>query len=681
MLSPDGRCKAFDASANGFVRAEGAGVVVLKPLSKALADGDPVYALIVGSGANQDGRTSGIAMPSQTAQAALLRETYGRAGIAPSQVSYVEAHGTGTAIGDPIEANALGEVLSSGRSKGQYCVMGSVKTNIGHLEAAAGIAGVIKVALALKHRMIPPNLHFRTPNPNIPFEELQLRVPCALEPWPDEPKPAIAGVNSFGFGGANAHVAMMEYRRGTGDPAIISGEDATPALLLPLSARTPEALQTLVRSYQDFLGGDSDYRDVSVVDLCYTASVRRMHFDHRLSLVVHHREELVERLDAFLAGERRPGMLTGRRILGHMPKLVFVFSGQGPQWWGMGRELLEHEPVFRQTIEACDALLRQHADWSLLAELRADEANSRLQETAIAQPAIFALQVALAALWKSWGVKPAAVVGHSVGEIAAAHIAGALRLEDAVRVIFHRGRCMDLASSKGRMLAVGCSMQEAAQAIRGYEDRVSLAAINSPSSATLSGDPQALEEISQSLSAKGLFCQFLRVNYAFHSPQMEPVQDEVLASLEGLDLQPVVLPMISTVTGEPVEDQQLDARYWWRNVREGVRFAEAVDWLIARDYDVFVELGPHPVLSGSLSECLLHRDQQGTVLPSLRRQEEERAMMLASLGALYTLGYPVDWQQLWPGGGHCVPLPQYPWQRQRYWHEPEEIREATSRSQ
>ena len=258
-----------------------------------------------------------------------------------------------------------------------------------------------------------------------------------------------------------------------------------------LSRHAPRSTQTLARSYQDFLGDDNDHRDVSVADLRYTASVRRMHFDHRLSLVVHHREELVERLDAFLAEERRPGMVTGRRKPGHMPKLAFVFSGQGPQWWGMGRELLEHEPVFRHTIEVCDALLQQHADWSLLAELTADEANSRLQETAIAQPAIFALQVALAALWKSWGVEPAAVVGHSVGEIAAAHIAGALRLEDAVRVIFHRGRCMDFASSKGKMLAVGCSMQEAARAIQGYEDRVSLAAINSPSSATLSGDPHS----------------------------------------------------------------------------------------------------------------------------------------------------------------------------------------------
>jgi acyl transferase domain-containing protein/acyl carrier protein len=675
MLSPDGRCKAFDASANGFVRSEGAGIVVLKPLAKALADGDPVYALIVGSAVNQDGRTAGISAPSQSAQEALLRVACQQAGLAPRSIQYIEAHGTGTAVGDPIEARALGTVLSSDRPTGQSCLIGSVKTNIGHLEAAAGIAGVIKVALALQYRMIPPNLHFLNPNPHIPFEALQLRVPCTLEPWPDGREPAIAGVNAFGFGGTNAHLVMMEHQRGVAGGAALAKDEALPALLLSLSARTPEALQMLVRSYQDFLDRDSEPSNTSLSDLCYTASVRRTHFDHRVSLVVHHRDELIQHLEAFLAGERRPGMYTGRRVHGQAPKLVFVCSGQGPQWWGMGRELLEHEPVFRRTIEACDTLLQQHGDWSLVAELTADEASSRLQETALAQPAIFALQIALAALWKSWGVEPAAVVGHSVGEVAAAYIAGALRLEDAVRVIFHRGRCMDLASSKGRMLAVGLAMEEAQHAIQGYEDYVSLAASNGPSSTTLSGDPKALAQISQALERQGIFCRFLRVTYAFHSPHMDPVQAALLETLDGLEHHAPVLPMVSTVTGEPVEDRLFDAHYWWQNVRQSVRFAQAMDKLITQDYHAFVELSPHPVLAGAVSECLRHRGRQGMVLPSLRRQEAERATMLASLGALYTLGYPLDWQKQWPRGGRCVPLPRYPWQRQSYWHESEDQRE------
>src|SRR5262249_55003945 len=283
---------------------------------------------------------------------------------------------------------------------------------------------------------------------------------------------------------------------------------------------------------------------------------------------------------------------------------------------------------------------RQHADWSLLEELTADEARSRVQETAIAQPAIFALQVALTALWQSWGVTFDAVVGHSMGEMAAAHVAGALRLEEAVRVIYHRSRCMDLASSQGKMLAVGLSMPEARQAIRRYENAIALAAINSPTSTTLSGDPAALRELAQSLEEQGVYCQFLRVNYAFHSAQMDSVHDELLASLQGLAPHSPAIPMVSTVTGAPVDGQALDAPYWWQNVRQTVCFAPAVDWLIDQGYDAFVEVSPHPVLAGAVAQCLAHRGLQGTVLPSLRRQEEERATMLASLGGLYTVGYP-----------------------------------------
>jgi acyl transferase domain-containing protein len=340
----------------------------------------------------------------------------------------------------------------------------------------------------------------------------------------------------------------------------------------------------------------------------------------------------------------------------------------------MGRELLKTEPVFRQTIEACDAILAQHADWSLMDELTADEQRSRLHETAVAQPAIFALQEALTALWKSWGVEFDAVVGHSMGEIAAAHVAGALSLEEAVRVIFHRGRCMDLASSRGRMLAVGLSMTEAQDAIRGYEDRVALAAINGPTSATLSGDPSALETIAEGLESQGVFNQFLRVNYAFHSMQMDPVQGELLDALEGLDHLAPTGPIVSTVTGKPVEGRYLDAHYWWRNVRQSVLFAPAIDHLIAGGYDTFVEVSAHPVLSGSVAQCLAYRGQKGTVVPSLRRHEAERAMMLASLGALYTVGYPLDWRRWWRDGGHCVRLPTYPWQHRSYWHESTSLR-------
>lgn len=568
---------------------------------------------------------------------------------------------------------AIGNVLSRGRTKGQKCVIGSVKTNIGHLEAAAGIAGVIKVALSLKHRMIPPNLHFHNPNPRIPFEDLQLRVPINLEAWPEASRPAVAGVNAFGFGGTNAHLVMVEYPV-QDDLSRLNTEDPLPAMALPVSARTPQALQALVRSYRDFLDGNGHHRP-ALGDFCYTASVRRSDLDHRLSLVAHSRDEMRHHLEAFLAEERRPGMFTGRRIQGQLPKLAFVFSGQGPQWWGMGRDLLKSEAVFRKTMQECDRLLREHADWSLLQELDRDEAGSRLQETAIAQPAIFSLQVALAALWKSWGVEAEAIVGHSIGEIAAAQIAGILPLDDAVRIVFYRAKCMDFPGAKGKMLAVSLPVLEATRSIAGYEDRISVAAINSASSVTLSGEPGALQQINQSLLEKGIFCRFLRVDYAFHSPQMEAIKDQFLESLDSLNHQAPVIPFISTVTGQPMDRGDFDKDYWWQNVRQKVRFAEAMDGLMERGCNAFLELSPHPVLSGSISECLLHRGRKGTVLPSLRRNEEERAVMLGSLGALYTLGHPVDWRKLWPDGGRCIHLPRYPWQRQTYWHESEDSKE------
>jgi acyl transferase domain-containing protein/NADPH:quinone reductase-like Zn-dependent oxidoreductase/NAD(P)-dependent dehydrogenase (short-subunit alcohol dehydrogenase family)/SAM-dependent methyltransferase/acyl carrier protein len=675
MLSPDGRCKAYDASADGFVRGEGAGIVVLKALSKALADGDPVYAVIVGSGVNQDGRTTGIAMPSPASQEALLREVYEQAGIDPREVDYVEAHGTGTGVGDPIEAMAIGKALCGDRAKSQYCIIGSVKTNIGHLEAAAGIAGLIKAALALKHRLIPANLHFRKPNPNIPFEELKLRVPTSLMPWPSDTRAGIAGVNSFGFGGTNAHVVLMGHRNERKKSRVRPRVRSRSPLLFPFSARTPTALHGLTRSYLDLLRSERG-STINLYDLSYTASVRRDYFDHRLAIVAHSSDELCDRFEAFLAGETRPNMFSGHCSYGPSPKVAFVFSGQGPQWWAMGRQLLKNERVFREAILECGRVLERYADWSLLKELTADEASSRLQQTAIAQPALFSLQVALAALWRSWGVEPDAVVGHSVGEVAAAHVAGALSLDDAVRVIFHRGRCMDFAGAKGKMLAVGLAMEEAEKAVQGCRDRVSIAAVNSPSSITLSGDPDALERVNDSLSGREVFSRFLRVQYAFHSAQMDPLRKELLESLADLENRPPGLLMISTVTGKPVEGRMLNEDYWWRNVREKVRFAEAMDYLIQEGHDVLLEVSPHPVLAGSISECLAYRGRKGTVLASLRREEEESAVILGSLGALYALGKPLDWKKRWPRAGQCLRLPGYPWERRSYWHEPDECREG-----
>jgi acyl transferase domain-containing protein/surfactin synthase thioesterase subunit len=667
MMAPDGRCKTFDASANGYVRGEGCGIVVLKRLTEAIRDNDRILALIRGSATNQDGRSNGLTAPNGPAQEAVISQALAIAGVASSQISYIELHGTGTSLGDPIEAAALGAVLSADRSPENRCAVGSAKTNIGHLEAAAGIAGLIKVALSLQQGQIPPSLHFRTPNPYIPLEQLPLQVQQSLGPWPDRAESALAGVSSFGFGGTNAHVILEAAPQGPKIPR--PDHELTPhsAYLLPLSARSPEALTSLVHAYQKFLTPTAAGAAVSLRDLCYTASVRRSHHDHRLSLVFHSHAELITLLEAFQQGEFSPALSAGHRHRNCHKKLVFIFSGQGSQWWAMGRELWQQEPVFRAALEQCDALLCAHAGWSLVKELLADESQSCLAETNVAQPALFALQVALVDLWRSWGVTPSAVVGHSLGEVAAAHVAGVLSLEEAVRVVFHRGRAMQQATGQGKMAAVELSLPEAESLLAGYTGRLAIAAINSPTSLVLSGDATALEEVLQLLQNRQIFVRSLPVNYAFHSPQMEAFQSELVQSLAGLNPKPASMRIISTVTGQDGLGQDFNAHYWGRNIREPVRFADAIGQLVQAQHTLFLEISPHPVLAVNLAQCLRHLGQEGTVLPSLRRQTEERAVILGSLGTLYTLGYPVAWNHLYPSEGRCVTLPSYPWQRSRYW--------------
>ncbi|MBW4632289.1 MAG: SDR family NAD(P)-dependent oxidoreductase [Iphinoe sp. HA4291-MV1] len=444
------------------------------------------------------------------------------------------------------------------------------------------------------------------------------------------------------------------------------------SLLLPLSARSEEALKAFAVAYKDFL---TEEDDSSLSDICYTASLRRSHHNHRLAVVADSKQELAEHLEAFLAGETRHRMSCDRTSEDSSPKLAFVFSGMGQQWWAMGRTLLSEEPVFEKTIQQCDELLRQYTDWSLLEELSASEETSRINSTEIAQCAIFSVQVALAALWRSWGIIPEAIVGHSVGEVAAAHVAGVLSLKDAVRIIFHRSRLQAKAAGLGKMLAIGLSSEEAERFLVGYEERVSVAAVNSPKSVTLSGDSKALEEIAQSLEQKQIFCRFLRVEVPYHSPLMEPIKAELAESLQGITPQKAVIPLFSTVTGLQVAGPEVDGAYWGQNMRNPVLFALAVDGLLQAGYNLFLEIGAHPVLASYISECSALANKTATVLPSLRRFELERTVMLGSFGKLYTLGYPVDWHQLYPQG-QFVRLPSYPWQRERYWNESPESQQA-----
>jgi acyl transferase domain-containing protein/acyl carrier protein len=661
VMAPDGRCKTFDAGANGYVRSEGAGLVVLKPLSRALADGDNIYAVIRGSAVNQDGRSNGLMAPNPLAQEAVLREAYRRAKVSPGDVQYVEAHGTGTLLGDPIEARALGRVLADGRIPGRQCAIGSVKTNIGHCEAAAGVAGLIKVALALKHSEIPASLHFQEPNPHIPFDELPIRVQTKPGPWSADSGPPLAGVSSFGFGGTNAHVVL---RQQAPESRSKNREASKSCYLMPLSARSPEALQAVARTYEQFLATS----ELSLHDVCYSASARRSHHDYRLVVAGSSSQQLVEGLAAFLKGETLAGLSSGRKALASRKRLVFVFSGQGSQWFGMGRTLLYKEPVFREVIERCELAMRPHTDWSLIAELAATDANeSRLNDVDVIQPALFAVQVALAALWRSWGIEPDAVVGHSMGEVAAAYVAAALSLEDAALIICKRSSLVKRTVGQGAMASVELSIEDARRAIAGYEDRVSIAVSTSPASTVLSGDPAALAEILAQLQSRDVFCRMVKVDFASHSPQMDPLRGELLQALEEVRPHLASMPIYSTVLDTVADGSEFDALYWARNLREPVLFSSSVQRLLEDGYDTFLEISAHPVLLSGIQQGIHHAGIKGAVLASIRREEDEHAAMLRSLGLLYSSGYAMDWSRIYPERGEFVSLPSYPWQRQRCW--------------
>lgn len=680
-LAPDGRCKAFDARANGFIRSDGVGVVALKPLALALANGDPIYALIRGSAVNNDGRTSGLLMaPSRQGQGAMLIEAYRNAGVRPAYVQYIEAHGTGTKVGDPTEAQALGAVLGEGRPTDQPCAIGSVKTNIGHTEAAAGIAGLIKVALSLKYRAIPPSLHCQQPNPDIPWSDLPLVVQREFGRWSRESGPVYAGVNSFGISGTNAHVVLQEAAQVEDDdaaPADVAGR----AYLLTLSAQSHEALREMARRYIEFVAADADGSAFTPHDLCYTASVRRTHHDYRLASVFQSREELIEKLSAYEGGEARPGLCVGRKSQGGRGKLIFVLPGQGSQWPGMGRQLMAQEEAFRVALEECDKAIRRQVDWSVMEALASDEGQANLNGIDVIQPVLFAVQVALAAQWRAWGILPDAVVGHSMGEVAAAYIAGALSLDDAARVICRRSRLLKRVSGQGNMVVVDLSMEQVRQALNGHEDRISIAVSNSPTSTVLAGDPAALNEFVADLQRRDIFCRPVKVDVASHSQQMEPLRGELLEALEGLDSRAATLPLYSTVTGAPSDGMRFQSDYWWRNLREPVLFSTVVQQLLGSGYEIFLEVSPHPILTSAIQQCIHHSGHGGVVLPSVRRHEDERAVMLASLGAVYAQGYDVDWSKLYPSRGRVISLPAYAWQREQFWLEtrqPKQYRFARS---
>ncbi|MEU9558233.1 SDR family NAD(P)-dependent oxidoreductase [Streptomyces fumanus] len=653
FLSPDSRCKSFDHRANGYVRSEGAGLVLLKPLAAALRDGDRVHAVVRGTAVNQDGRTPGIQVPSGEAQRAVIRQACRVGGVDPLSVRYFEAHGTGTAVGDPIEATAIGDVLNG---SDRTHLIGSVKSNIGHTEAAAGVAGVIKAALCLHHGAVPPNLHFERPNPRIPFDRLPLRVPTELTPFPEQDGPRRAGVNSFGVGGTNAH-AVLEHA--PGQPAEDTDPDDGSPQVLPLSARSPEALHALAEAYASLM----DEPNAPALRRTARAAARnREHHPVRTFVVAADPAEAAGKLRLVENARRRD----------RCDELAFVYTGMGPQWWGMGRELLLDDPRFAAVVAECDEILASFG-LSITEELLRPEAESRLTETLYAQVANFVVQTGLTAIWRDWGIEPTMIVGHSVGEVAAAYAAGVYTLQDALTISVQRASLQAGLAGLGVMAAVDLS---ADAVLPHLVDGVSIAAINSANATTLAGDQDAMDQVTAALRAVGASVRPLRVEVAYHSHQMDRIHEPLLAALHGIRPRTATIPLFSTVLGDRVDGTEMDADYWWRNVRQPVRFADALHKLLALAPGAIMEIGPHPVLAASIDEALTERGSDAVRLAAQLRGHPQRRQLGEALGGLYAAGVDPDWERVHPGPREHLDLPLYPWQRERHWVESTASRQA-----
>ncbi|WP_394832461.1 SDR family NAD(P)-dependent oxidoreductase [Pendulispora rubella] len=655
-LSPDGRCKTFDARANGYVRAEGCGLLVLKRLSDALRDRDRIHALLRGSAVSQDGASSGLTVPNGRAQQKVILAALKDAAVRSEDVSYVEAHGTGTPLGDPIELHAIQAAYAA-----SPLYVGSLKTNFGHAEAAAGVGGIIKTVIALREKRIPRHLHFEKLNPVIAIDPARVVIPTAPVPWSvAADRKRLAGVSSFGFSGIIAHAVLEEA-----PPAPVDTVPSPSVGVLPVTAKHPRALGALLASVRASVAALDEAR---LPDVSFTACRRRTHHGQRAWFAFRNKEELLQQLDAAARGHALPGaVLLGREARDGV-KVAMVFPGQGSQWVGMGQQLMKSSAAFREAIHEVERAFRPWANFSLLEVLDAKPGTDPFTEVSVVQPTLFAVQVALAKHWEAWGIRPHAVIGHSMGEVAAAYVAGALRLEDAAAVICRRSQRVQATRGRGAMALVESSAAEAAEVLAPYGDALSLAAYNGPSTVLVSGEPSAMDALLATLDARGVFCRKVKVDYASHCAQMAPLLDGIRADLAHVRPQRGHVPIYSTARGAILDGAQLDAEYWAENLRRPVLFHERLEALLADGVQAFLEISPHPVLLPAIQKTIDAFEGEGPVaLPSLRRDEDEVASLATSLGSLFAMGHAVDFSHVCPPAGTLVDGPSYPWQRREFW--------------